>query len=228
MVARPLEAHDSARMVNVALTRDSGATTFTFSCPDYEDYRKSLRSFSGLTAFESSRVTLSNAGDIASRRGATAGSALGRLGLFHAVAGNTEFASVFVVSENYFATLGAHVIQGRSFESMSASELLARPPVLISENCWHQRFAAAPEILGKVLYLNGVPVTITGVTPHDFVGTGVSAPAFWVPAAVEPLLHGDNHWLHDREARAIAYSAASPLPNGIQPGIHAVGGQVLP
>ena len=200
MVARPLEARESSRMVNVALTRDSGATTFTFSYPDYEDYRDSLRCFSSLIAFESTRVTLSNAGDIAGQRSAAAGSALGRLGVLRAGAGNTEFASVFVVSENYFATLGAQAIQGRSFESMSASEILARPSVLISENYWQQRFAGVPGILGKVLYLNGVPVTVMGITPHDFVGTGVSAPAFWVPASIEPLLHGDNHWLRDREA----------------------------
>ena len=83
---------------------------------------------------------------------------------------------------------------------MSASEILARPSVLISENYWQQRFAGVPGILGKVLYLNGVPVTVMTITPHDFVGTGVSAPAFWVPASIEPLLHGDNHWLRDREA----------------------------
>jgi putative ABC transport system permease protein len=200
MVARPLDARESNRMVNVALTRDSGATTFSFSYPDYEDYRKSVHSFSSLIAFQPARVTLSNAGDIVSQRSANAGSALGRLGLFRAGAGNTEFASVFVVSENYFATLGAQAIQGRSFESMSASELAASPSVMISENYWHQRFAAAPGILGKVLYLNGIPVTIVGIAPHDFVGTAVSTPAFWVPAGVEPLLHGDNHWLRDREA----------------------------
>ena len=51
MAARSLEARESSRMVNVALTRDSGATTFTFSYPDYEDYRDSLRCFSSLHRF---------------------------------------------------------------------------------------------------------------------------------------------------------------------------------
>ncbi|MGH9692961.1 MAG: hypothetical protein ACRD5Z_02380 [Bryobacteraceae bacterium] len=31
MVARPLDARDPGRMVNIALIRDSGATDFTFS-----------------------------------------------------------------------------------------------------------------------------------------------------------------------------------------------------
>jgi putative ABC transport system permease protein len=212
MVARPLQGRESGRLVNIALTRDSAATAFTFSYPDYEEYRGSLHSFSGLIAFESTRVTLSNAGDTVSQRSGTAGSALGRLGLLRAGAGNKEFASVFVVSENYFATLGVQTIQGRSFESMSASELGERPSVLISENYWQQRFAGVPGILGRVVYLNGVPVTIVGITPHDFVGTGVSAPAFWVPASVEPLLHGDSHWLRDREARR--YRLFGRLANG--------------
>lgn len=178
-VARPLDARDPGRMVNLAMTRDSGATDFTFSYPDYAAYRDSAHSFSGLIAFSPEHMTLSNTGEA------------GR---------HAEFASVFVVSENYFKVLGA-AVRGRTFESMSGAGLAASPSVLISENYWQKRFAGDPAVLGKTIHLNGAAVTVIGITPHDFVGTSVAAPAFWLPLHLEPLVHADSNWLRDRENR---------------------------
>src|SRR5258708_11862503 len=79
MVARPLEAHAPAEMVNLALVRDGGATNFAFSYPDYETYRQSVHSLSGLIAFHLERLTLSNAGGMISERTSAAGSGMGKL-----------------------------------------------------------------------------------------------------------------------------------------------------
>src|ERR1700687_5627798 len=81
MVARPLDARVPTEMVNLALMRDSSATDYTFSYPDYEAYRDSVHSFSGLIAFRPGRITLSNAGGMISERTSAASSRLGRLGL---------------------------------------------------------------------------------------------------------------------------------------------------
>jgi predicted permease len=199
MVARPLDARDASRMVNIALTRESGASTSTFSYPDFEIYRDSAHSFEGLIAFRLARVTLSNAGGMISQRTAAAGSGLGRLGLLSSGASNAEFATVYAVSENYFQVMGVTAMQGRTFESIGTSELQANPPVVISENYWIRRFAGDPAILGKTIHLNGLAVTVVGITPHDFVGTGIGAPAFWLPASIEPLIHADDQWLRNRE-----------------------------
>jgi putative ABC transport system permease protein len=37
--------------------------------------------------------------------------------------------------------------------------------------------------------------------PLRFCGTSIGAPAFWAPADIEPLLHSDDQFLHDREAQ---------------------------
>jgi ABC-type antimicrobial peptide transport system permease subunit len=216
MVGRPLDARARTEMVNLALVRDSSATDYSFSYPDYEAYRDSLHSFSGLIAFRPARVTLSSAGGMISQRTSAAASGLGRLGLFSTGASNTEFASVFVVSENYFKVLGVTALHGRTFESTSVSELLASPSILISENYWQRRFARDPTMLGKTIYLNGIAVTVVGITPHDFVGTGVGAPAFWLPLSIEPLIHADNQWLRDRENRR--YRLFGRLASGVSIG----------
>jgi macrolide transport system ATP-binding/permease protein len=199
MVARPLDARAPTEMVNLALVRDSGATDYTFSYPDYEAYRDSVHSFSGVIAFRMDRVTLSNAGGMISQRTSAAGTPIGRSGLLHSGASNKEFATVCVVSENYFKVLGVKALQGRTFESISIPDLVASPPVLISENYWQRRFARDPAMLGKTIYLNGLAVTVIGITPHDFVGTGVGSPTFWLPLSIEPLIHADDQWLRNRE-----------------------------
>src|SRR5437879_5658057 len=150
-------------------------------------------------AFLPATVTLSHAGAMISQRASAARSGMGRMGLLRSGASNTEFAHVFVVSENYFKVLGVTALRGRAFESIGIPELAASPAVLISENYWQRRFAGDPAMLGKTIYLNGLAVRVAGITPHDFVGTGVAAPAFWLPLSIEPLIHADPQWLRERE-----------------------------
>jgi predicted permease len=179
MVARSVDARDPGEMVNLALIRDSGAADFAFSYPDYEAYRDSVHAFSGLIAFNPEHLRLSNAGGVTGQRASEA--------------------FTFVVSENYFKVLGVAALRGRTFDSISVPNLVASPAVLISENYWQRRFAGDPAMLGKTIRLNGAAVTIIGITPHDFVGTSMEAPDFWLPISLEPLVHADDHWLRDRE-----------------------------
>ena len=201
IVARSLDARDPGTMVNLALIRHSGDADPKFSYPDYEAYRDHLRSFSGLIAEYVQPLTLSGIAEGAGQRGSAVASLVGRLGLLPSGTGAslTEFANTAIVSENYFSVLGIAILRGRTFESEDARRLPASPAVLISENYWQRRFAGDPSILGKSIRLNGAAFTIIGITPHDFVGTSVTAPDFWLPLSLEPLIHADENWLHDRE-----------------------------
>lgn len=197
MVARQIEARDPGKMVNLALVRESGAADFQFNYPDYEAYRDSMRSFSGVIALATNSLRLSVPAAMSGFGTPASDSKIGKSGL--SPVGNAEFVSVFVISENYFQVLGATVLAGRTFDSFSVPQLLASPSVLISENYWQKRFSRDPEILGKTIYLNGSPVTVVGITPHDFVGTQISAPDFWLPLGLAPVVHADEHWLGNRE-----------------------------
>ena len=199
VVLRQLDARNPDEMMNTALNRPSGAT-YAFSYPDYEAYRDGVHAFSGLVAFfPEQRMTLSSAGDIVSQRNGLAQSRLGRL-IGPASGGrNAEFASTFVVSENFFRVFGVAAVRGRTFDAIDPRELIASPPVLISENYWQRRFAADPAIIGRTVRLNGAAVTVIGITPRDFVGTGVAAPNFWLPLTLAPLVYADDNWLRNRE-----------------------------
>ncbi|MDX6462506.1 MAG: hypothetical protein QOE55_6203, partial [Acidobacteriaceae bacterium] len=197
MFTRSLDARDPGSMVDISLVRQSGDTEYDFSYPDYQAYRSSLHSFSGVIAQSGDGLIVSGTGG--AHRSSSAGSLLGRLGLLPPSPIDAEFASTIEVSENYFSVLGVNALRGRTFDAMSASELTASPSVLISENYWQRRFAGDPSILGKVVRLNGAPFTIIGITPHDFVGASASTPDFWLPLSLVPLVHPDGNWLRDRE-----------------------------
>jgi len=203
LVKRSLDGHDPDRMANITLVLQSSANSFWFSYPDYETYRDHVHTCTGLIVMFNDRLTLTDAGGILSERTAAAGSLFGRLGILPPAASNAEFASTFVVSENYFSVLGVAPLRGRSFESIPVSELAASPAVLISENYWQKRFAADPTVLGKTIRLNGAPFTIVGITPHDFVGTSISVPDFWLPLSLQPLVHPDSNLLRDRETLSL-------------------------
>ena len=116
MVARPLDVRDPSTMVNLALKRGPGSAQWSFSYPDYEMLRNSQHSLSGLVAYRPAQFTISAR---APGRGATSsapagGTMLGRLAMLqNNSAGAAEFASVFVVSANYFRVLVPTCIRKR-------------------------------------------------------------------------------------------------------------------
>lgn len=199
LIARPLDGRDPATLVNVLVRLESGAPLAQFSYPDFEAFREGMRSLNGVIAFSIHQLTLTDAEGAPIQRPSGTGSVLATLGMLPPEAVNTEVATTFVVSENYFTVLGVPPIRGRAFDAMSAAELAASPAVLISENYWHDRFAGDPDIVGKVVRLNGAAFTIAGITPENFTGTSIAVPNFWLPLGQYASIHPGDRRLGDRE-----------------------------
>ena len=67
------------------------------------------------------------------------------------------------MSSQYFALLGVAPIRGRLFEP---DEDAHGPHVaILSEDAWTRRFGRDPNVVGRILTLNGVPHTIVGIVP---------------------------------------------------------------
>jgi len=191
---RPLDGADSGEMVNIALHLRSGDLQPRFSYPDYQSYREQSHSLSGLisSSFPLS-PRLSVTGGVVSQQDSGPGTLMQKSGMLpHAI--SAETASTLLVSENYFSVLGVTAIRGRLFQGETSS-----PTVLISENYWQKRFAGDPKILGKIVHLNGSAFTVAWITPHNFVGTSLIVPDFWLPLSSQPLVFPDDNWLRDRE-----------------------------
>ena len=194
-ILRAIDARDPSQMVDLGMVLHTGESKSFFSYPDYEAYRDRLRSFSGLIAQGGDNLILSAAGgntlDSSSRDGS-----LSRL-LSFSSSSNKERAATTFVSQNYFSVLGIAPVRGRLFGN--ASELAASPEVLISENYLERRFRGDPGLLGRTIRLNGVAVTIVGITPRDFGGAGFDVPDFWLPLSLAPLVKSDSLYLTHRD-----------------------------
>jgi predicted permease len=191
---RPLDGADSGEMVNVGLHLRSGVLQPLFSYPDYRSYREQSHSFSGLIAssFPQS-LRLSVTGGIASQPDSGLGTLMQKAGILPRTS-YTETAFTLLVSENYFSALGVTAVRGRLFQGENSS-----PTVLISENYWQKRFAGDPKILGKIVHLNGSVFTVAGITSHNFMGTSLIVPDFWLPLSSQPSVLPDDDWLSNRE-----------------------------
>lgn len=105
---------------------------------------------------------------------------------------------------NYFQTLGINPQLGRFFTPTDDGAPGAHPLIVISDRYWRSHFAADPNVLGRVVKLNGFPFTIIGVAPPRFTGTElILACDFWVPMSMELQIEPGNDWYHSRNASNI-------------------------
>lgn len=203
LLKRGVEAHDASSIVSLTQVRQSGQQERRFSYPDYEAY-KQAHTAAGLlaTGKQFEQLIMSDAGGSVDGRKAASDSLFGKWGLLPSstTASRAEVASITMVSENYFSLLGIAPLRGRIFAEGDRKELVDAPAVMISENYWQKRFGGDPEIIGRAIRLNGVAVTIIGITPHDFIGTLIAVPDFWMPLSIQPVVHPGDRTLRDVES----------------------------
>src|SRR5688572_24271736 len=115
-----------------------------------------------------------------------------------APSGERQVVEGLFASGGYFATLGVPAILGRTFTAADdrPGGGAAGPVAVISYGFWQQRFGGAAGVIGESLLVDGVSVTIVGVTSPEFFGVDVGR-AFDValPLAAEPLIRGTRSTL---------------------------------
>jgi putative ABC transport system permease protein len=96
-------------------------------------------------------------------------------------------------SDNFLATLGVTPILGRAVTRKDVAEGFVNA-VTISYDLWERRFQRDPEVVGRALEVNNLPMRMVGVLPKGFrlhLGPGVIVPAIdiWYP---RPLSYDDE------------------------------------
>jgi predicted permease len=94
------------------------------------------------------------------------------------------------VSGNFFSGVGVRLDRGRGFTI--DDEKSHAPIVVLSYDYWTRRFSRESGVIGRTLYVRGVPLTIVGITSRGFKGIepGQSAD-FWIPLQQD---HRLNAW----------------------------------
>jgi predicted permease len=116
--------------------------TGSISFPNFRDWHKDNRTFASMAISRGSAFSLTGAGEA------------------------TQVTGEFVTAD-YFKVLGAKPLLGRTF-APGEDEIGAAPIAVISEGLWHRKFASAPDIIGKLMTLDGRGYTIIGVIPASF------------------------------------------------------------
>jgi predicted permease len=155
---------------------------------EYRDLRERLRSMEGLIAFR-------------------------MIPLYIGESGKVERSSGLLVSDNYFTGLGLTPALGRFLRADEVEQPGSAPVVVISYDYWQTRFAGAASTLGQRIRVNGVDLTIVGVTPRGFKGTVMRLVFdFWMPATMAPAVLPGSRDLEDRAIRG--YTVTGMLATG--------------
>jgi hypothetical protein len=118
-----------------------------------------------------------------------------------AAAGETRLADGGYASGSFFDTLGIRAVLGRtlSIADDRPGGGAGGPVAVISYAFWQREFGGAPDVIGRRLTLEGVPVSIVGVTPRGYVGIDVGrAFDLIVPLHDEPIITGRDSALTGR------------------------------
>jgi putative ABC transport system permease protein len=102
---------------------------------------------------------------------------------------------IWAVTATFYSELGATPELGRLIgpEDDDLRAASPTPVAVLSYNFWQRHYAGDPNVVGKVLKIEGVGFTVIGVTRSGF--TGISAdrlPEITIPLTADPLLAGDS------------------------------------
>jgi predicted permease len=170
-VWQPLPAQDPERLVVFQRHYHKGGGDNTkFSMLDYRRMSSRSPAFSGIVGEGLYDTVLAQFPDLDTGRVSESRQAL-----------------LKVVSENYFSVLGVGALLGNVFHATDTGSV---PVAVLSDLAWRRRFHSDPAVLGKTVLVYGVGLTVIGVMPPDFVGSGnpPSPPDIWIPFFAEPII----------------------------------------
>ncbi|HEV2181602.1 MAG TPA: ABC transporter permease [Gemmatimonadaceae bacterium] len=108
---------------------------------------------------------------------------------------NTRF-----VSGNFFSVLGESAYRGRTFTAAEDEAPGEDPVAVLTYDYWQRRFSGSNAAIGSIMRVNGVAITIVGVTPPGFDGDIVGQPLdFWLPIMMEPSIQPRMQMIKDRD-----------------------------
>jgi putative ABC transport system permease protein len=126
-----------------------------------------------------------------------------------------NFAIGAAVTANTFDYLGVAPLFGRTI-TPEDSKASAPPVFVMNYRLWQKEFAGDPQVLGKVLVLNGKPTTLVGIMPLKFNAFGSS---FWAPLTPDSWRRATPRMI-GRLKRGVALEAARAELDGIAHRMH--------
>jgi putative ABC transport system permease protein len=123
--------------------RDARGRNRGLSYLEFQDWRREIKTFSGIAAFNGSTMNVSDEGRPPER-----------------------FQGPYI-SANAFRLIGERPVVGRDF--LPEDDLPgATPVVLLGNGIWKNRYGSDPSVIGRTIKVNEQPVTVIGIMPEGF------------------------------------------------------------
>jgi predicted permease len=171
---RPLPYREPGKLFHLGESRsqaDNSTNGAQASYPDYLDWKHTAKSIQSFAAYSGDAFTL---------------------------AANGEPKNTFAaqVTPSFFSTLGVKPALGRDFLD---DEMQPDGPhvTILTDGFWRTEFGADPNIIGRVIHLDGKPATIVGVLPRGFEFATANSAPLWVPIhqTGDLITRRSLHWL---------------------------------
>jgi putative ABC transport system permease protein len=172
---RPLPYREPSKLFHLGESRtqsDNSTTGAQASYPDYLDWKRTSETIQSFAGYSGDAFTFSANGEPK----------------------NTFAAQV---TPSFFSTLGVRPALGRDFLE-NEMQVEDDPHVtILTDAFWRIEFGGDPNIVGRVIHLNGKPVTIVGVLPRDFEFAPANSAPLWVPIhqTGDPITRRSLRWL---------------------------------
>jgi len=154
LLIRPLPVLAPEQLVKLStLASDAPNRDNPVSLSMFEQLRKDTDAFSGLFAYDDSALRNLEASSV------------------------KYSGSVVRVSGEYFSVLGVRPLVGRLIEAgdVNLGSGTSSQVAVLGYRCWEQYYGKDPNILGKPIFVDGIPLSIIGVTPSYFAGLSIDS-----------------------------------------------------
>ena len=168
VVLQPLPGKNPHTLVRVYTTEEKGGgQQGALSYPMFKEYRENLSSLSGIAAYRSVSLQVSQGNDVAQR------------------------VSGAIASGNFFEVLEIAPLCGRFFSASDDAVGSPSPVAVLSERYWKQQFDGRLDVIGSKLRINSQSFEIIGVAPSSLQEFERGA-QIWLPMSTafraEPML----------------------------------------
>ncbi len=171
---RPLPYREPGKLFHLGESRtqaDYATSGAQVSYPDYLDWKHAAKSIQSFAAYSGDAFTIAATGEPK----------------------NTFAAQV---TPSFFSTLGVKPALGRDFLE---DEMRSDGPhvTILTDGFWRTEFGADPNVIGRIIHIDGKPATIAGVLPRDFQFAPANSAPVWVPIhqTGDLITRRSLHWL---------------------------------